>query len=107
MKAGKAHRVPLSPRALEIVRSARALDAEGEFVFGGGEKPLSDMAFLMLLRRLGVSATAHGSAQAFGIGRQNRLISPGKLRRWRLPMSSKATSRRPTSEETSSKSAER
>lgn len=67
MKAGKAHRVPLSPRAVEILRSARSLDAKGEFVFGGRSvgKPLSSMVFLMLLRRLRAKVTAHGFRSSF------------------------------------------
>ena len=62
MKAGRPHRVPLSPRAVEILRRAFELSADSELVFQGARagRPLSTMAFLMLLRRMGVSATAHG-----------------------------------------------
>jgi integrase len=75
MKAGKEHRVPLSARALAILRAMQALrpdgdrqGAPGEFVFPGGKtgKPLSNMAFLMLLRRMGRDdLTAHGFRSSF------------------------------------------
>jgi integrase len=70
MKAGKEHRVPLSGRALDIlkqVRSAREVSAD-TFVFPGGkpDKPLSNMAFLMLLRRMNRGdLTAHGFRSSF------------------------------------------
>jgi integrase len=69
MKAGKEHRVPLSPRAveiLEVVRPNRS-GADG-FVFPGNraKKPLSNMAFLMLLRRMECTdMTAHGLRSSF------------------------------------------
>ena len=54
IKAGREHRVPLSPRCLELLDRAEALADGGPFVFPGHrpEKPLSSMVFLMLLRRL-------------------------------------------------------
>jgi integrase len=54
IKAGREHRVPLSPRCLELLKSAEALADGGPFVFPGrrSETPLSSMVFLMLLRRL-------------------------------------------------------
>jgi len=71
MKAHREHRVPLSARALAILdemRAARRGDASGAFVFPGG-KPgttLSNMAFLMLLRRMGRGdLTAHGFRATF------------------------------------------
>jgi integrase len=78
MKAGNEHRVPLSARALAIVNGIdRQSDAEqgrdaqtevGAFVFPGGKagKALSNMAFLMLLRRMGRDdLTAHGFRSTF------------------------------------------
>jgi integrase len=67
MKAGREHRVPLSPRAGEILERARVLAAGSPYVFPGrsGRKPLSNMAFLMMLRRMGEDATAHGFRSAF------------------------------------------
>ena len=67
MKAGQIHRVPLSPRALDVLRPLRELSASG-YVFPGHrhEKPLSGMAMQMLLRRMKVdNATVHGFRSSF------------------------------------------
>ena len=69
MKAGKEHRVPLSDRAIEILESVSD-DAGGResFVFPGrglGE-PLSNMAMLKLLQRMGRDdLTVHGFRSTF------------------------------------------
>jgi integrase len=69
MKAGREHRVPLSPRALAILEEMQAHHHGDEgFVFPGGKhgKPLSNMAFLMLLRRMDRGdLTAHGFRSSF------------------------------------------
>ena len=67
MKAGREHRVPLSRRALKIVRAMH--DArKGDFVFPGDkpDKPLSVMALAMVLRRMKIGGvTVHGFRSAF------------------------------------------
>lgn len=71
MKTGREHRVPLTTRALEILKVVGALrDAANpsEFVFPGQKrgKPLSNMALEMMLRRMKVTdATVHGFRSAF------------------------------------------
>jgi len=69
MKAGKAHSVPLPDAVLALLRTVRPADAEAEdHVFPGSRpgKPLSNMAFLMLLRRMGHDeVTAHGMRSTF------------------------------------------
>jgi integrase len=69
MKAGREHRVPLSARTLVILEEMRAhRSADDGFVFPGGKpgKPLSNMAFLMLLRRMQRDdLTAHGFRATF------------------------------------------
>ena len=71
MKAHREHRVPLSARALDIVQKLSALrpaDEAVDFVFPGGKAgaPLSNMAFLMLLRRMErADLTAHGFRSTF------------------------------------------
>jgi integrase len=69
MKAGVEHRIPLSPDALALLRDAEKLRSDDdEFVFPGGKKgkPLSNMAFLMLLRRMKrEDLTAHGFRSTF------------------------------------------
>ena len=64
MKAGKEHRVPLTDRALEILRS---LPREGDFVFMGGRagKPLSNMALLELMRGMNPGFVPHGFRSTF------------------------------------------
>lgn len=65
MKAGKDHRAPLAPRALEILA---ALPREGEFVFPGAKAraPLSNMSMLALLKRMGRGdLTVHGFRSTF------------------------------------------
>jgi integrase len=67
MKAGREHRVPLSRRALRIVKAMHDHRA-GDFVFAGEKpgKPLSVMALEMVLRRMQVErATVHGFRSAF------------------------------------------
>ena len=69
MKAGREHRVPLSARALAILEEMPAhRKADDGFVFAGGKPglPLSNMAFLMLLRRMERGdLTAHGFRATF------------------------------------------
>jgi integrase len=65
MKRGREHRVPLPERATEILEG---LPRECEFVFPGGRegKPLSNMALLTTLRRMGRgNLTTHGFRSCF------------------------------------------
>jgi len=64
MKAGKEHRVPLSPRAVEILESMHGLGSEWLFPAIRGGK-MSGMAMSMLLRRMNVDVTVHGFRSAF------------------------------------------
>lgn len=67
MKAKREHRIPLTPRCIEILKRARTLSGESTFIFPGRtvEKPLSNMAFLMVLRRMEINVTAHGFRSSF------------------------------------------
>ena len=67
MKARREHRVPLAPRAVEIIERAKSLSTGSDFVFPGRSagKPLSNMVFLKALERMKVDATAHGFRSAF------------------------------------------
>jgi integrase len=67
IKAGREHRVPLAPRCLELLEQAKPLAGDSDFVFTGRSgKPLSNMALLMLLRRMGrADVTAHGFRSSF------------------------------------------
>jgi len=67
MKAGREHRVPLSRRALKIVKTMHEV-RDGDFAFPGQKagKPLSVMALEMVLRRMRIeNATVHGFRSAF------------------------------------------
>lgn len=68
MKAGIEHRVPLSAQCLKVLRHAKALADGGAFVFPARRpnKPLSNMVFLMALRRMNRGdLTAHGFRSTF------------------------------------------
>jgi len=67
MKAGREHRVPLASRAVAILRQLEKVNT-GEFVFPGQarNKPLSNMAMEMVLRRMKIEdATVHGFRSSF------------------------------------------
>jgi integrase len=67
MKAGREHRVPLSSRVIAILRKLEKTKI-AEFVFPGRphNKPLSNMAMEMMLRRMKVDdATVHGFRSSF------------------------------------------
>ncbi|MCJ2067708.1 integrase arm-type DNA-binding domain-containing protein [Methylobacterium sp. J-030] len=66
MKGGREHRVPLCDRAVVILKSFRVLG--DRYVFPGGKrgKPLSNMAMLELLKRMGrPDLTVHGFRSTF------------------------------------------
>ena len=71
MKAGKEHRVPLSTAAVAVLQPLAALrtsKSPDALVFAGQRpgKPLSNMAMVMLLRRMGHGAlTVHGFRSTF------------------------------------------
>jgi integrase len=72
MKAGREHRVPLSDRAVEILGQPGEPDAR---VF-----PLSNMALLMLLRRMGRGKlTAHGFRSTFRDWAAERTSFPAEV----------------------------
>jgi integrase len=73
MKAGREHRVPLSAAAVTVLDEMARLRPKGDthgmaFIFPGArdQRPLSQMAMLMLLRRMGrADLTAHGFRSTF------------------------------------------
>lgn len=66
MKSNREHRVPLSDPALAVLQKLKA-GSPDDYVFGGRTGgPLSNMALLMLLRRMGHAAlTSHGFRSSF------------------------------------------
>jgi integrase len=67
MKAGREHRIPLSTRAADLLRGARQINDGSQLIFPGrmADLPMSNMVFLMILRRMGANFTAHGFRSAF------------------------------------------
>lgn len=64
MKAGREHRVPLSPRALDILRKIKGLG--GAWVFPASKgRQLSGMAMAILLRQIHPDETVHGFRSVF------------------------------------------
>ncbi|MBK4735813.1 tyrosine-type recombinase/integrase [Noviherbaspirillum pedocola] len=64
MKAKREHRIPLSPRAMQILEFQR--ENESELIFANDRKAsFSDMTFTALLRRLGHAFTVHGFRSTF------------------------------------------
>ncbi|MBX9660980.1 MAG: integrase arm-type DNA-binding domain-containing protein [Nitrospiraceae bacterium] len=64
MKAGKEHRVPLSPRAVEILEAVKPLKKASLFPTDK-RGTLSTMAMTMLLRRMKQDCTVHGFRSGF------------------------------------------
>jgi integrase len=86
MKAGREHRVPLSDAAITIVEEMQKI-RQSEFVFPGVKRgrPLSNMAFLMLLRRMGRGdLTAHGFRSSFSDWCSERTNFPAEVREMAL-----------------------
>jgi integrase len=67
MKRERPHRVPLCVRALAILDQVAELDPDSTYIFPGQKlgRPLSNMAFEMLLRRMKVDVTVHGFRSSF------------------------------------------
>jgi integrase len=70
MKGGRAHRVPLSARAVEILERMKALrrtDDPDCHIFEGSKpgRPFSDMTMAMPIRRAALPITVHGFRSAF------------------------------------------
>ena len=66
MKTGEEFSVPLSDRALDILRTLEAKRGHNPHVFVGRPmRGLSNMALAMLLRRLEIDATVHGCRTSF------------------------------------------
>jgi integrase len=81
MKGGREHRVPLSAPAVAIVAQQQT-DRRGNFLFPGGKrgKPLSNMAMLALLERMGrADLTAHGFRSTFRDWAAERTNHPGEV----------------------------
>jgi integrase len=79
-KTSKEHRVPLSNRCIEILASMGSV-RDSEYAFLGMRKhqPLSNMAMLMLLRRMNRDVTVHGFRSSFRDWAGNETHYPREL----------------------------
>lgn len=65
MKSGREHRVPLSKPAISLLVALPGDHLPADYLFPGMNGPLSDMSLTAVLRRMEVSATAHGFRSTF------------------------------------------
>jgi integrase len=83
MKAGRAHRVPLPHRAVELLTELRGKKppAPGDLVFPGLRpgRSLSNMAMLALLRRFKLDVTVHGFRSSFRTWAAERSAFPTEV----------------------------
>jgi integrase len=81
MKAKREHRVPLSARALAVLREAEKLADGSGLVFPGTRhgRPLSDMTLSKLVKELGFSADVHGFRTSFRTWAQERTNFPREV----------------------------
>jgi integrase len=81
MKAKREHRVPLSGRALAILREAEQLADGSGLVFPGTRagRPLSDMTMSKLVKELGFAADVHGFRTSFRTWAQERTNFPREV----------------------------
>lgn len=78
MKAGREHRVPLSPRAVAILTETAKLGSQWAFPAPRGGA-LSGMALNMLLRRMAADATVHGFRSSFRDWAAESTAYPGEV----------------------------
>jgi integrase len=79
MKAGKEHRVPLSPEAVAVLKSLPRFEGT-DLVFTGRTKgPLSDMALTAVMRRMKVDAVPHGLRSSFRDWVGDRTATPNEV----------------------------
>jgi integrase len=81
MKMNREHRVPLSPRALQILEEAKKLDDGSGLVFPGTKegKQLSDMTLSKLVKELGFPVDVHGFRASFRTWTQERTSFPREI----------------------------
>lgn len=81
MKMKRPHRVPLSPRAVELLKQAEAMADGSGLVFPGTKigRPLSDMTLSKLVKELGFKADVHGFRTSFRTWAQERTTYPREV----------------------------
>jgi integrase len=81
MKMKKAFRVPLPPRAVEVLKEAQKFSDASGLVFPGTKpgRPLSDMTLLKLVKQLGFDASVHGFRTSFRTWAQEKTNFPSEI----------------------------
>lgn len=81
MKMKRPHRVPLSPRAIAILKDAETLRGDGDLVFPGTKpgKMLSDMTLSKLVKEMGFPVDVHGFRTSFRMWSQEQTNFPNDL----------------------------
>jgi integrase len=81
MKAKREHRIPLSSRAVEILREAQELSDGAGLIFPGTRrgKPLSDMTLSKLVKGLGFDADVYGFRASCRMWAQERNNAPREV----------------------------
>ena len=82
MKGGRDHRVPLSKPVFSILEAAGSSSGKGDFIFEGRKpgRPLSNMAMLKLLERMGRGdLTVHGFRSTFRDWAAERTSFPNEV----------------------------
>lgn len=88
MKAGREHRVPLSPQAIELLQNLpRIQPPEGlpDYLFPGRSGGLlSDMSLTQTMRRMNIDAVPHGLRSSFADWGAEQTVYPAELREMAL-----------------------
>jgi len=82
MKSGRTHRVPLSDAAMALLRELATVAEPDGLVFHGQKAgaPMSNMALIMLLRRVGLGElTTHGFRSTFRDWAAERTNAPSEV----------------------------
>jgi integrase len=79
MKSDRAHRVPLSARAVELLQALPRFEGVDLVFPGTKSKPLSDMTLTATLRRMKVPVTAHGFRSTFRDWAAERTSTPAEV----------------------------
>ena len=80
MKMKRDHRVPLSKRAVDVLKEAKCIGEETGFVFPSARnKPLSDMTLSKLVKELGFNVDVHGFRTSFRTWAQEQTNFPREV----------------------------
>lgn len=81
MKMKRPHRVPLTPRMVEILKKAKSFENESGLVFPAltRQKPLSDATLSKLIKELGFDADIHGFRTSFRTWAQEKTNFPREV----------------------------